>query len=471
MTVGEKIQFYRKKSGLSQEELGQKMLVSRQTVSLWEMDKTLPTVDNLIRLKEIFSVSIDDMLNDAEPSEPTEEEPKEKYVFRYEKAELDELSKKLRSPTLKLLIFSLIFDLVLIVVSCAARGGFFNGLVLGVCLLFTLFLYLGFRNARKTQSANDAAVLERTYFYEVYDDRFVVRITRNEEIVTLRQVLFSEVKQVRTIGNVLLLESGGQHFMFKRDALIPDSAIAALQAPSPGRGATPAPRDRYRKLSDLFILLPIFSIFAGFLAGGFAASLLGTDRTTWVFFLFLPVPLAAIAVGILLKKKGRRYQKNLVVGIVTALILCGLGSIHFWLPDPYTHGDEPVLRAEEMLEIDIPEYSRIDTFDWTKGTQSPGRDYILSTSDVLFDESAVGEFEKNLAGDAKWIDRIPNDLIGVTSSYFDAFDGDYYLVFNEDTKEFNAPPGENGTYTFLGVLWDAEENVMRLVEYRIEYVK
>ena len=50
MTVGEKIQFYRKKIGLSQEELGQKMLVSRQTVSLWEMDKTLPTVDNLIRL-------------------------------------------------------------------------------------------------------------------------------------------------------------------------------------------------------------------------------------------------------------------------------------------------------------------------------------------------------------------------------------------------------------------------------------
>ena len=57
MSVGEKIQFYRKKIGLSQEELGQKMFVSRQTVSLWEMDKTLPTIDNLIRLKEIFSIS------------------------------------------------------------------------------------------------------------------------------------------------------------------------------------------------------------------------------------------------------------------------------------------------------------------------------------------------------------------------------------------------------------------------------
>lgn len=43
MTVGEKIQYYRKQNGMSREELGQKLFVSRQTVSLWEMDKTLPT--------------------------------------------------------------------------------------------------------------------------------------------------------------------------------------------------------------------------------------------------------------------------------------------------------------------------------------------------------------------------------------------------------------------------------------------
>ena len=41
MKVNEKIQHYRKIAGLSQEELGKKLLVSRQTVSLWEMDKTL----------------------------------------------------------------------------------------------------------------------------------------------------------------------------------------------------------------------------------------------------------------------------------------------------------------------------------------------------------------------------------------------------------------------------------------------
>lgn len=62
MTTGESILKHRKEQGLSQEELAGKLCVSRQTVSLWETDQTLPTVDNLIRLKDIFGVSIDEVL-------------------------------------------------------------------------------------------------------------------------------------------------------------------------------------------------------------------------------------------------------------------------------------------------------------------------------------------------------------------------------------------------------------------------
>lgn len=62
MTVGESIFKLRKSHGLSQEELATKMLVSRQTVSLWEKGETLPTIDNLMRLKEIFGVTVDKVL-------------------------------------------------------------------------------------------------------------------------------------------------------------------------------------------------------------------------------------------------------------------------------------------------------------------------------------------------------------------------------------------------------------------------
>ena len=69
MTIGEKIQNYRKKLGMSQEELGGKLLVSRQTVSLWEKDQTVPTIDNLKLLKDIFDVSIDELLSENEKCE------------------------------------------------------------------------------------------------------------------------------------------------------------------------------------------------------------------------------------------------------------------------------------------------------------------------------------------------------------------------------------------------------------------
>ena len=66
MTVGESILSLRKSKEMSQEELAEKLCVSRQTVSLWETDQTVPTIDNLLRLKDIFGVSVDKILaNDS----------------------------------------------------------------------------------------------------------------------------------------------------------------------------------------------------------------------------------------------------------------------------------------------------------------------------------------------------------------------------------------------------------------------
>jgi len=66
MSLGEKIQYYRKKKGLMQSELGELLFVTRQTVSLWEKGQTVPSIDNLIRLSEIFGVTIDHLVNDKE---------------------------------------------------------------------------------------------------------------------------------------------------------------------------------------------------------------------------------------------------------------------------------------------------------------------------------------------------------------------------------------------------------------------
>ena len=64
---------YRKQAGLSQEELAEKIGVSRQAVSKWERSEASPDTDNLVMLAEIYGVSLDEMLG----LKPSAEEPEE----------------------------------------------------------------------------------------------------------------------------------------------------------------------------------------------------------------------------------------------------------------------------------------------------------------------------------------------------------------------------------------------------------
>ena len=61
MSLGEKISDLRKKNGISQEKLAELLGISRQAVTKWESGKGNPDTENLIRLSEIFGVSLDEL--------------------------------------------------------------------------------------------------------------------------------------------------------------------------------------------------------------------------------------------------------------------------------------------------------------------------------------------------------------------------------------------------------------------------
>ena len=66
MKFNEKIIQLRKEKGLSQEELGEKLNVARQTISKWELGETTPEMDKLVQLSEIFNISLDSLIKDKE---------------------------------------------------------------------------------------------------------------------------------------------------------------------------------------------------------------------------------------------------------------------------------------------------------------------------------------------------------------------------------------------------------------------
>lgn len=62
LNLGEKLKSLRKERSLSQEQLAEKLNVSRQAISKWESNKTCPDIENLILLRDIFNVTLDDLI-------------------------------------------------------------------------------------------------------------------------------------------------------------------------------------------------------------------------------------------------------------------------------------------------------------------------------------------------------------------------------------------------------------------------
>lgn len=65
MTFGEKLKQARKGAGYSQEELANKMGVSRSAITKWETDKGMPDINNIKAIAQLLNVSIDYLLDDG----------------------------------------------------------------------------------------------------------------------------------------------------------------------------------------------------------------------------------------------------------------------------------------------------------------------------------------------------------------------------------------------------------------------
>ena len=70
MTIGQRIAERRKLLGISQENLGERMGVSRQAISKWEADAAIPEIDKLIALSKLFDVSVGWLLGTEDTAKP-----------------------------------------------------------------------------------------------------------------------------------------------------------------------------------------------------------------------------------------------------------------------------------------------------------------------------------------------------------------------------------------------------------------
>ena len=78
MTLGEKLKKLRADNGFTQEELAEKLYVTRTAISKWESNRGYPNIDALKAISKFFSVSIDELLSSDELLTIAEEDSKQK---------------------------------------------------------------------------------------------------------------------------------------------------------------------------------------------------------------------------------------------------------------------------------------------------------------------------------------------------------------------------------------------------------
>lgn len=331
MTVGERLQQYRKNLGLSQEELGQRLLVSRQTVSQWETDQTMPTLDNLMRLKEVFGVSIDAILSGENTADAPDEAPLESYRFEYSEKDTKDILRYSVHP-----LFMRLFRMIILY----AIAAFFvlmlqpinrsiNAVViffLGILVLISVFRALAMRKAIKRSCDG---MRFRTYQYDLFRDRFSVRITFDGQLVSYYLRSFEQIERISDSGMFLMVQADRASFLFRKSDLPEDSILYHLQQHKPYIKQYVPPVGTWKVVSSLLFVLsivaqPISMVLSAYISSGAADS---PVRNWWIIALFTIIPIASLVYGIVLKKKGFLYKKNIIVGIIMTIIIATMAVV------------------------------------------------------------------------------------------------------------------------------------------------
>lgn len=160
MILADKIINLRKKSGMSQEELAEKMNVSRQAVSKWEGAQSIPDLEKILQLGQIFGVTTDYLLKDEIEDEEFSGESTSENVRVVTLAEANEFLAQRKSSSVKiaaatflcilsiipLVLLGVLSENLLLSENIAMSAGLISMFVI-IAVAVCIFVYCGFKNA------------------------------------------------------------------------------------------------------------------------------------------------------------------------------------------------------------------------------------------------------------------------------------------------------------------------------------
>lgn len=348
MTLGERILKYRKKAGISQEELADRLNVTRQSISLWETDQTVPSLDNLITLAEMFNVSMDELcgLNtkeqtaESETAVDTKATEEQKCLASAHSTLTPTLLKKLQKLSQRKYIIAYVASLVYCLIAIisflfGSKTNYdFSILFSVIFIVFSALLIRTLVVGEIQYKKNLQRYKNFEYKYLFYNDYIIVK-TKADMAESVFYIQYDEIKKCK--------QDKEHIFIYYEKSILPvETASISIYtnvimglllnkgAQQNKLNATVNNKEPIRTLLTVMFILSILSVFAAMTAVQITTNYgFSMIECMWEFFLFIPIPLTSAILGIIFIQKNYKCKKNIIAGFIMCAILAIYGCFTF----------------------------------------------------------------------------------------------------------------------------------------------
>ena len=192
-------------------------------------------------------------------------------------------------------------------------------------------------------------------------------------------------------------------------------------------------------------------------------------KYSWGMWLWLPIPILSIVLGIRYKKRGIKSTKNIVAGTIIGIWLLVFGSF-FLMPDFEVDYNE-IYSYEQIIGIEIPAKGTFIKEEWDESYLQNHTTNIIKFTNL----EEIEKFEKKVEDSNNWLlrDEMSSNLnifIPITMEGY-LTDTCYYSIYIEGIDGYNAIPDETGKYRIYAMMYNFRISTLIIEEYNFDYKK
>lgn len=192
-------------------------------------------------------------------------------------------------------------------------------------------------------------------------------------------------------------------------------------------------------------------------------------KNTWVFWCWLPIPIASIILGFIFKGKGIKCTKNIVAGFIIGFLLLVYGS--FSLFPTFSEDYSKINDYKEYIDASIPANGELEIQNWETYFDDDKTEYAIINA--YYDKEDVSKLENSIEKSNNWIlsTKLKSELKILLPTQFRSSNDVFYSIYNKTTNEYNTIPNESGKYEIYAMYYDKDLKQLSIHKYKYDFNK